>query len=58
MSVKRYLDGHYSLFGEVTSGMAVLERISKVPTHKDESPLQPVVLEHVKIVREHQDCEG
>ena len=41
-----WLDGHYSMFGEVVDGQDVVNRISEVPVNEDSKPLTPV-----KIVR-------
>ena len=37
-----HLDGAYTLFGEVTEGMEVLEAIEKVPTDQYDRPLEDV----------------
>ena len=36
-----YLDGKYTVFGQVTAGMDIVEKISRMPT-RDERPLEPV----------------
>ena len=49
----RYLDGKYTAFGQVESGIEVVEAISKVPTKGNtggNKPLEPVVMKSVKIV--------
>ena len=49
---KEYLDGSYSVFGEVIDdGMKVVEVISKVKTGPMDRPIEPVVLKSVKIER-------
>lgn len=37
-----YLDGHYSIFGEVVSGQNVVDAISNVPRDSQDKPLTPV----------------
>ena len=41
-AVTPWLDGHYSLFGEVVDGQDVADRISEVPVDPDSKPLTPV----------------
>lgn len=45
------LDGNYSIFGEVVKGQNVADSISKVPTNQANKPNDPVIMEHVKIIR-------
>lgn len=46
-----WLTGKHTIFGEVTSGYDVVEKISKVPTGAMDRPKTPVVLESVTIER-------
>jgi peptidyl-prolyl cis-trans isomerase A (cyclophilin A) len=46
-----WLDGSYSIFGQVVSGQDVADKISQVPTGRNDRPLTPVTILHVKIVR-------
>jgi peptidyl-prolyl cis-trans isomerase A (cyclophilin A) len=49
------LDGHYSIFGEIVEGQAVVDAISKVPRKMmdpgKDRPLTPVAIKQVKIER-------
>ena len=42
MGPSPHLDGAYTLFGEVTSGMDVLEAIQKVETDRFDRPLEDI----------------
>lgn len=44
-----YLDGSYTIFGQVVSGQDVADKISLVPTLPGDKPLVPVVVKSVKI---------
>ncbi len=44
-----FLDGKYTVFGKITSGMDVVTAINKVPVNSDDRPLTPVVLKSVTI---------
>jgi peptidyl-prolyl cis-trans isomerase A (cyclophilin A) len=46
-----WLTGKHTIFGEVTEGYDVVEKISKVPTSRGDRPVKPVVLESVTINR-------
>ena len=46
-----YLDGMYTIFGQVVSGQDVATRISVVPTVPEDKPAIPVVVKSVKIIR-------
>jgi len=47
-----WLDGKYTIFGEVVSGMETVNSISRLPTDSSDRPRTPVVMEKVKIVKE------
>ncbi len=44
-----YLDGKYSLFGQVIEGQDIADSISKVPTGQMDNPLTPVMMKKVTI---------
>ena len=46
-----WLNGKHTIFGEVNSGKEVVDAISKVPTGRNDRPLEDVVLESVVIER-------
>lgn len=43
------LDGQYTIFGQVTEGMDVVDKIAEVQRDKRDNPLQKVVMEEVSI---------
>ncbi len=43
-----HLDGQYSIFGEVTEGLDVIDRIASVPTDYYDRPLEDVMIISVK----------
>ncbi len=45
-----HLNGRHTIFGEVIEGYDVVERISTVPTDRQDRPRSEVVLERVEIV--------
>jgi cyclophilin family peptidyl-prolyl cis-trans isomerase len=44
-----WLDGKHAVFGKVTSGMDVVQKIGKVRTGRQDRPDEPVVMEKVTI---------
>jgi cyclophilin family peptidyl-prolyl cis-trans isomerase len=46
-----HLDGTYTVFGEVISGMDVVDNISKVETDNDWRPLKDIRLKRVTIIK-------
>src|SRR5918993_1456368 len=45
-----WLDGKHTVFGKVTSGQDVADRISMVPRDPNDRPREPVVIERVELV--------
>jgi cyclophilin family peptidyl-prolyl cis-trans isomerase len=44
-----WLDGKHTVFGRVTSGQDVADRISAVPTGANDRPLEPVTIDRVEL---------
>lgn len=45
-----HLDGNYTAFGKVTSGMDVVDEINSVPTDSSEWPVRNVVIDSVRVL--------
>ena len=44
-----WLDGKHAIFGKVTNGMDIVDKISKVQTGRADKPLQDVVIKSITI---------
>lgn len=45
-----WLDGRHTIFGEVTEGYDVVERISSIETGPQDRPIRDVVLERIEVI--------
>ncbi|MFV0418528.1 MAG: peptidylprolyl isomerase [Dysgonomonas sp.] len=45
-----FLDGEYTVFGEVTDGMEVVDKIQNVKTNQKDKPLQPVIIKNIIVL--------
>src|SRR5690606_5771576 len=46
-----WLDGRHTVFGEVTEGMDIVNKISVAPTGPNDKPKEDIKIKSVKIVR-------
>lgn len=46
-----HLDGRHTVFGKVTAGMDIIEKIAKVKTDGRDCPIEPVVMEKITVKR-------
>jgi len=44
------LDGNYAVFGRVVEGIDVVRKIASVPTDANDRPIEPVIIEHIKVL--------
>jgi peptidyl-prolyl cis-trans isomerase B (cyclophilin B) len=44
-----WLDGKHTVFGEVTGGMDVVDRIENVPTKGADRPVEPVIIASIEL---------
>lgn len=46
-----HLDGQYAAFGKVTKGLDVVDKIASVKTNFVDSPLEPQVIESIRVIK-------
>ncbi len=46
------LDGKYTVFGAVTRGLDVVDRIAAMPCDDQERPLQRVAIREIRVIEE------
>lgn len=45
-----HLDGQYAAFGKITEGLEVLDEIAETATDFSDAPLEPQVIEYIKLI--------
>jgi cyclophilin family peptidyl-prolyl cis-trans isomerase len=46
------LDGSYTVFGEVTEGLDIIDRMANVPTDGNDKPVNDIKIIKIKITRD------
>jgi cyclophilin family peptidyl-prolyl cis-trans isomerase len=46
-----FLDGNYTVFGEVIEGMEIVDKIEAVETNENDHPVKDVIIESVELVK-------
>lgn len=46
-----HLDGQYAAFGKITKGLDVVDKIASVKTNFVDSPLEPQVIESIRVIK-------
>lgn len=49
-----YLDRQYTVFGQVTEGMEVVDKIVAVPRDRNDNPLEPMRMQKVRVVKSNE----
>ncbi|MCR4848864.1 MAG: peptidylprolyl isomerase [Bacteroidales bacterium] len=52
-----HLDGDYTVFGEVTEGIDIVDKIARVKTGYMDVPVEPVIIESITIEKEKDCCK-
>lgn len=45
-----HLDGQYAAFGKITEGLDVVDKIAECKTNFSDEPLEPQIIEYIKII--------
>ena len=53
-----HLDGDYTVFGEVTEGLDIVDKIAAVKTGYMDVPVEPVTIKTIKIEKCAENCAG
>ncbi len=48
-----YLDGNYTVFGEVVSGIDVIDKIQNIPTDRNDRPLKDIKIIKIEVLNEN-----
>lgn len=46
-----WLDGHHTVFGQITAGMNVLDEIAAAPTNYEDRPETPILIDHITVTK-------
>lgn len=52
-----WLDGKHTVFGKIAKGQEIVDQIGSVETGPGDKPVEPVVMEEVKIIRKGSDAK-
>lgn len=52
-----HLDGQYTIFGEVTEGLEVIDRIASVPVDRYDRPYEDVIIKEVRPIAEEPEVK-
>jgi peptidylprolyl isomerase/peptidyl-prolyl cis-trans isomerase B (cyclophilin B) len=45
-----FLDNEYTVYGEVTEGIEIVDKIQKVKTNSSDRPLENIIIESMQII--------
>jgi peptidyl-prolyl cis-trans isomerase B (cyclophilin B) len=52
-----HLDGQYTVFGEVTEGLDIIEKMQQVPTDKNDRPLEDIRILKATVTKDLPQAE-